>query len=136
MGVNFMLYCQKCGSEVREEMAFCPKCGAALKIEKAPVEAPPAPAPSRAEKAEKGEKEEKAEKAEKTEKHEKREFGVIGPLAGGLILMFAGFLFYLAVTGYLERQIVGPLLLIVVGIVILVGVVYGMMTAAKRHPKT
>ena len=126
-----MPYCQKCGSEVSGEMAFCPKCGAALKVEKAPVRAR-----ARAEKAEKQEKEEKSEKAEKTEKHEKREFGVIGPLAGGLILIFVGFLFYLAVTGYLERQIIGPLLLIVVGIMIMVGVVYGLITASRRHPKT
>lgn len=130
MSVNFMPYCQKCGSEVREEMSFCPKCGVALKVEMPPVELN---APSRAEKAEKREKE---EKMEKTEKYEKREFGIIGPLAGGLILIFAGFLFYLAVTGYLGRQVVGPLLLIIVGIIIIVGVVYGIMTAARRHPKT
>jgi len=125
-----MPYCKKCGSEVREDMAFCPRCGAALKVEKPAVEV------RRAEKAEKSEKQEKEEKMEKTEKHEKREFGVIGPLAGGLILIFAGFLFYLAVTGYFEWQVIGPLLLIIVGIVILVGIVYGVMTAARRHPKT
>ena len=125
-----MPYCRKCGSEVSEDMTFCPRCGAALKVEKPAVEA------RRAEKAEKDEKQEKEEKMEKTEKHEKREFGVIGPLAGGLILIFAGFLFYLAVTGYFEWQIIGPLLLIIVGIVILVGIVYGVMTAARRHPKT
>ena len=125
-----MPYCQKCGSEVREDIAFCSRCGAALKVEKPPVEV------RRAEKAEKGEKQEKEEKMEKTEKHEKREFGVIGPLAGGLILIFVGFLFYLAVTGYFEWQVIGPLLLIIVGIIILVGIVYGVMTAARRHPKT
>ncbi len=125
-----MPYCQKCGSKVREDMAFCSRCGAALKVEKPPVEV------RRAEKAEKGEKQEKEEKREKTEKHEKREFGVIGPLAGGLILILAGFLFYLAVTGYLEWQVIGPLLLIIVGIIIIVGIVYGVMTAARRHPKT
>lgn len=131
-----MPFCQKCGSEVSGEMAFCPKCGAALKFEKSPLKAAPVPVPSRGEKAEKREKEEKTEKGEKTEKQEKREFGIIGPLAGGLILIFVGFLFYLAVTGYLERQIIWPLLLIVVGAIILVGVIYGVMTAAKRHPKT
>jgi len=127
---NFVPYCKKCGSEVREDMAFCSRCGAALKAEKPAVEV------RRAEKAEKGEKQEKEEKMEKTEKHEKREFGVIGPLAGGLILIFAGFLLYLAVTGYLGWQVIGPLLLIIVGIIILVGIVYGVMTAARRHPKT
>ncbi len=131
-----MPYCQKCGSEVSGEMVFCTKCGAALRVEKPPLEVAPVPAPSRAEKAEKREKGEKTEKAEKTEKQEKRGFGIIGPLAGGLILILAGFLFYLAVTGYLERQIIGPLLLIVVGAIILVGVIYGMVTAARGHPKT
>jgi pilus assembly protein TadC len=125
-----MPYCKKCGSEVREDMAFCPRCGAALKVEKPAVEV------RRAEKAEKSEKQEKEEKMEKTEKHEKREFGVIGPLAGGLILIFAGFLLYLAVTGYLGWQVIGPLLLIIVGVIILVGIVYGVMTATRRHPKT
>jgi pilus assembly protein TadC len=125
-----MPYCKKCGAEVREDMAFCSRCGAALKVEKPAVEV------RRAEKAEKGEKQEKEEKMEKTEKHEKREFGVIGPLAGGLILIFAGFLLYLAVTGYLGWQVIGPLLLITVGVIILVGIVYGVMTAARRHPKT
>jgi uncharacterized membrane protein YvbJ len=123
-------YCKKCGAEVSEDMAFCSRCGVALKVEKPVVEV------RRAEKAEKGEKQEKEEKMEKAEKHEKREFGVIGPLAGGLILIFAGFLFYLAVTGYFEWQVIGPLLLIIVGIVILVGIVYGVMTASRRHPKT
>jgi hypothetical protein len=125
-----MPYCKKCGSEVREDMAFCPRCGAALKVEKPAVEV------RRAEKAEKSGKQEKEEKMEKKEKHEKREFGVIGPLAGGLILIFAGFLLYLAVTGYLEWQVIGPLLLIIVGIIILVGIAYGVMTATRRHPKT
>ena len=58
-----MPYCQRCGTNVREEMAFCPKCGASLKVEK-----PPAPAVRRDEKAEKREKREKEEKGEKEEK--------------------------------------------------------------------
>ena len=99
-----MPYCSKCGAQVREEMAFCPKCGAALKVEPPPAETVSAPAPYRAEKAEKHEKREKEEKGEKrekeekTEKHEKREFGVIGPLIGGLILIVVGLMFYLQVT--------------------------------------
>ncbi len=126
-----MPYCQKCGTNVREEMAFCPKCGAPLKVEK-----PPAPAIRRDEKAEKREKREKEEKGEKAEKYEKREFGVIGPLIGGLVLIFLGLMFYLQVTGFLGRQAATALFLIIVGIVIIIGVLYATMIAARRHPRT
>jgi uncharacterized membrane protein len=123
-------------------MAFCPQCGAALKVEQPPTEAVSVPAPYRAEKTEKHEKREKEEKgekrekAEKAEKHEKREFGVIGPLIGGLILIFVGFLFYLQVTGFLGRQVVSALFLVIVGIIIIVGALYAAMMAARRNPST
>jgi len=131
-----MPYCPKCGAKVDEEMAFCPKCGAALKVEQSPTEAMPT-TPSRAEKAEKHEKhekEEKREKEEKAEKYEKREFGVIGPLIGGLILIFLGFIFYLQVTGILRGDVAFALFLIIVGILIIVGALYAARTAARRHP--
>ena len=137
-----MPYCPKCGTKVREEMAFCPKCGAALKVEQPPTEAVSVSAPFRAEKTEKHEKREKEEKGEKrekeekTEKHEKREFGVIGPLIGGLILIFVGFLFYLQVTGFLGRQVASALFLVIVGIIIIVGALYAAMMAARRNPPT
>ncbi len=133
-----MSYCPKCGAKVLEEMAYCPKCGAPLKVEKPPTEAAP-PAryrPEKAEKGEKAEKREKEEKEEKTEKHEKREFGVIGPLIGGLILIFVGLMFYLAVTGYLRWQTIWPLFLVIIGIIIIIGAVYAAMTATRRNPKT
>jgi len=133
-----MPYCPKCGTKVREEMAFCPKCGAALKVEQPPAEAAP-PVPYRAEKAEKHEKrekEEKGEKREKTEKYEKREFGYIGPLIGGLILIFVGLMFYLTVTARLKWQVVWPLLVIIIGIIIIVGAVYAATMAARRYPST
>jgi undecaprenyl pyrophosphate phosphatase UppP len=116
-------------------MAFCPKCGAPLKVEKPPTEAAP-PARYRAEKAEKAEKREKEEKREKTEKHEKREFGVIGPLIGGLILIFLGLMFYLQVAGFLRREAVYASFFILIGIVITVGSLYAVMIAARRHPRT
>jgi len=139
-----MPYCSKCGAQVREEMAFCSKCGAALKVEQPPAEAaaPAPPAPYRAEKAEKHEKREKEEKGEKrekeekTEKHEKREFGVIGPLIGGLILICCGLLFYLTVTARLKWQVIGPLFVIIIGIIIIVGALYAAMMATRRHPST
>jgi cation transport ATPase len=123
-------------------MAFCPQCGAALKVEQPPTEGVSAPAPYSAEKTEKHEKREKEEKGEKrekeekAEKHEKREFGVIGPLIGGLILIFVGFLFYLQVTGFLVGQVASALFLIIVGILIIVGALYAAMMAARRNPST
>ena len=117
--VNLMPYCPKCGTEVREEMAFCPKCGA-------PLKGPPAG--YRPEKAEKSEKE---EKREKTEKYEKREFGVIGPLIGGLILIFLGLMFYLELTGFARREILWAFFFVIIGIIIIIGAVY----AARRHPR-
>lgn len=132
-----MPYCPKCGAKVSDEMAFCPKCGAALKAEKPPVEAAPAPARPRtekaekAEKAEKREKEEKTEKGEKEEKHEKGEFGILGPLIGGLVLIFLGLMSYLQVTGMLGREVVGASFLIIIGVIIIVAAIY----ATRRHPK-
>ena len=120
-----MVYCPKCGTEVSEEMVFCPKCGAALKAEQ-----------PRAHRAEKAEKQEKQEKREKSEKYEKREFGFIGPLIGGLILVFLGFISYLQVTGYLGRQIVGALFLVMIGVIIIVVGLYAMVLASRRHPRT
>lgn len=130
-----MSYCPKCGTKVSEEMAFCPKCGAPLKAEKPTAEAPSTGyRPERvekAEKAEKTEKHEKQEKGEKTEKPEKREFGFVGSLIGGLILIFFGLMSYLQVTGFLGREVVGALFLILIGIIVIIGVIY----AARRHPR-
>jgi len=124
-----MSYCPKCGTKVSEGMAFCPRCGAPLKAEKPPTEA--RPTGYRREKAEKAEKHEKQEKREKTEKHEKREFGFVGPLIGGLILIFLGLMSYLQVTGFLGREVVGASFLILIGTIIIIGVIY----AARRHPR-
>lgn len=134
----YMPYCTKCGVEVEEKMAFCAKCGAPLKVEKPPAEMAPAPTyrGEKTEKSEKSEKTEKGEKTEKTEKYEKREVGVMGPLIGGLVLIFLGCMFFLGVTGYLILENVGPFLLVLVGILIVIGVLYGAMRANRRHPRT
>lgn len=134
-----MSYCPKCGTKVSEEMSFCPKCGAALKVEQPPAEAPPAP--YRAEKAEKHEKREKGEKEErekreKAEKHEKREFGYVGSLVGGLILIFIGLMFYLALTTSINWAAAGAFMVIIIGILIIAGAVYAAVMASRRHPKT
>jgi len=138
-----MSYCPKCGTKVREEMSFCPKCGAALKVEQPPAEAAP-PAPYRPEKAEKHEKREKEEKeerpekrGEKAEKHEKREFGYIGSLIGGLILIFIGLMFYIALTTpSFPLQAIGAFFVVIIGVIIIIGVVYAAMMATRRHPET
>ena len=126
-----MSYCPKCGTKVSKEMTFCPECGAPLKAEKLPTEPTP-PARYRPEKEEKAEKHEKEEKKEKTEKHEKREFGVLGPLIAGLILICLGVMLYLQVTGFLRREIVGAFFLVIIGIMIIVLA----MVASRRHPRT
>lgn len=127
-----MSYCPKCGTEVREDMAFCPKCGAPLRVEQPTAEAARRRVSHRAEKAE---KHEKGEKREKTEKYEKREFGVIGWLIGGFILIFLGVMSYLQVTGFLGREVASAFFLIVIGVIIIAGALYAAMKASKRHPQ-
>jgi len=139
-----MSYCPKCGTKVSEEMSFCPNCGAPLKVEKPAVEAappaPPAPpAPYRAEKAEKREKrekEEKTEKKEKAEKHEKREYGYVGPLIGGLIMIALGMMFFLTVMGTITWGASWAIFLIAIGVIIILGAVYAASMATRRHPQT
>lgn len=125
-----MPYCPKCGTKVSEETSFCPKCGTALKIERAPAPAAP-PAPYRSEKAEKREKE---EKEMWREKKEKREYGYIGPLIGGFILIALGLMFFLAITW--GREVAWAFFLVIIGIIVIVGAVYAAMIAARRHPQT
>jgi hypothetical protein len=128
-------------------MSFCPNCGAALKAEKPVVEAaPPAPpAPYRGEKGEKGEKREKGEKGEKaerpekrekTEKGERREYGFVGPLIGGLVLIFVGAMLWLAITTPIGWGVAVALLVVIIGIIIIVGALYAAMMATRRHPAT
>lgn len=121
--VKWMPYCPKCGVEVSEEMEFCSQCGKRLK---------PVPAQVQREKAE---KEEKREKAEKGEKLEKREFGYVGPLVGGIILIIIGVMSFLAAIGRIDFLDWGPIFLIVIGIIIVVFVLYASVVAARRSPR-
>ncbi len=140
-----MPYCPKCGTQVEENMAFCPKCGASLTAE------PPRTAEEQAkqfgekmrkegeefgqrmkgEKEEKTEKKEKQEKGEKGEKHEKREYSFIGPLIGGLILIFIGLGFYLQITGYIRMEILWAFFFVVIGVIVIIGA----LLAMRRYPK-
>lgn len=127
-GVMNMANCPKCGAEVTEEMSFCSRCGAPLKIAQVP---PPERKPReyrRGEKAEKGEKHEK-------EKGEKHEFGFLGPLIGGLILIFLGIASYVRLTGMYQEGVVWAFFFLLVGIVIIIAVLYGAFVLTKRHPR-
>jgi cation transport ATPase len=83
------------------------------------------------EKAEKAEKREKEEKWERAEKHEKREVAAIGPLIGGLFLIFLGSMFYLQVLGYRLWEFAWAFFLIIVGVIIIAGVLW----ARRVFPK-
>jgi uncharacterized membrane protein YdbT with pleckstrin-like domain len=155
-----MPYCPQCGRRVDEGVAFCPNCGASIKPEgpaevQRPVKGTQAPRTRaeirearrqrreelrerrREEKSEeKSEKQEKEEKREKEEKGEKREPTVAGLLAGGFIIFFLGFMFYIQITGYLPTAVAWPIWWLVVFVVLVVLAVYGRKVARQRLPKT
>jgi hypothetical protein len=87
------------------------------------------------EKHEKNEKEEKMEKDEQQEKYEKQDYGILGPLVGGVIMILVGFMLYLAVSGMLNIRDVFPFVLIIVGVIVIVGVVLGAGRAKGRNPR-
>lgn len=127
-----MPYCQKCGEEVREDMAFCPKCGASLKA------APTATWTERpvTYRHEKEEKREKHEKGEKTEKREKHEYAFVGPVIGGLVLILIGVVSFLNWMMPVEsRRMLGAWFLITIGVIVMIGAVYGAILASRRHPR-
>jgi uncharacterized membrane protein len=126
-----MPYCPKCGSGISEEMVFCPKCGAPLKGEQVSTAAKH-PVNYR---YEKNEKDEKHEKGEKAEKHEKQAHGFIGPLVGGLVLVLLGLMFYTQMILGINKEMIWALFFIIIGVIIIVGVIYGAMLASKRYPK-
>jgi uncharacterized membrane protein YvbJ len=134
-----MPYCHKCGSEVKEDDTFCPQCGTKLNA-KAPPPPPQPAAPYRTEKGEKEEKNEKNEKQQKMEKgehhekYEKQAYNVFGPLIGGIILIIIGFALYLAVTGAINFSSFFPIVLIIIGAIVILGVIVGAVTANKRNP--
>ena len=130
-----MQYCRKCGSEVNEEMTFCPKCGTAIKVtETVPIERYISEKAEKQEKHEKNEKEKKMEKGEPQEKYEKQQFGVLGPLIGGFILIVVGFMFYLAVSGAINVRSIFPFFLIIIGGIVILGVAIGAVMARKKNP--
>jgi hypothetical protein len=124
--------CPNCGNNVTEEMSFCPRCGAALKVAQATT-GPPPPVRYR---SEKGEKHEKREKEEKTEKREKHENGFIGPLIGGAVLIILGLTLWIELMYPIASGILWAFFFVLIGAVIIIGALYGAITAGRRHPKT
>ncbi len=128
-----MSYCPKCGNKITDEMTFCPKCGAPLRTQQPPPppsEARPAPTYRRNEKAE------KQEKGEKQEKHEKGEFGFIGPLIGGLVLIFIGITSYLSIVGLINPAVWWAFFFVIIGVLIIIGALIGLSRAGRRYPRT
>ena len=127
-----MPYCPKCGAEITEEMTFCPKCGAPLKAAQAPAE-PTLREYRRGEKSEKGEKAEKHEKGEKGEKHE---LGFLGPLIGGLILIFLGAAAFAGISyPHYDFRAFWAFFLLLIGVIVIVAAIYYAFVLAKRHPR-
>jgi zinc-ribbon domain len=93
-------FCHRCGAQLPEGATYCPKCGSAVTGSTAFQAG--GLGPTRAEMREKSEKHEKHEKNEKREKNEKGgPQGMLGPLVGGLILIWLGTTFFLEQSGYL-----------------------------------
>ena len=136
-----MPYCHKCGSEVKKENSFCPQCGVTLTgMPQPPM--PPVPQVhekeekfEKQEKNEKNEKHEKMEKNEQQEKYEKQEFGILGPLIGGVILIVVGLMFYLAISGTINLSSLFPVFLIIIGVIVLVAVGLGAVMARGKNPR-
>lgn len=132
-----MPYCPKCGLEVKEEMTFCPRCGASLKTkESMPAEQYKGEKTEKQEKQEKQEKNEKNEKGEQQEKYEKQQYGILGPLVGGLILILVGVMFYLSLIGVFTLSSIFPFVLIIIGAIVILGVLIGSLMAKGRNPET
>jgi uncharacterized membrane protein YvbJ len=125
-------FCPKCGKKITEDMVFCPNCGAALKGEQARQWLERAP-------TYRHEKDEKTEKSrEKREKHEKHEHAFLGPLIGGLVLVFVGLSIYLSVEEVTPavHATLWAVFFIFVGVVIIALSVYAALMASRRHPRT
>jgi uncharacterized membrane protein YvbJ len=118
-----MSYCPKCGNKVDETMVFCPRCGTSLKGTATPGQEPPTQ-PYLSEKAEKNENGEMSNRPEKGEKKAKNEYGYVGYLIGGLILITIGVFAVLDLTSPLNSSQDLAAMLLIIGIIIIVGAIY------------
>ena len=131
-----MSYCPKCGNKVEETMVFCPQCGTSLKDAASPIQAPTAQ-PYQVEKTENKEKQEKKQHFEKSVKQEKSEYGFIGYLMGGLILITIGIFSMLDLTSSplsSSEDLAG--MLSIIGVIIILGSYFHGNQARKHFPAT
>ena len=114
-----MSYCPKFGNKFEETMIFCPRCVASLKgITQ--TSQPPATQPNR------------NDETEKLEKQEISEYGFLGYLMGGLILITIGVFALLDLTSpSTSGQDVSAMFLII-GVIIIIAAVYIGLTARKK----
>lgn len=124
-----MPYCPRCGAEVTPDAKFCLKCGASLLETGRPYRT------EYAEKHEKGEKREKGEKSEKEEKREKEEMSMSVQLGVGLIVIFAGIVFFIASTRLFQLTTVWPYLVIILGVAIVLLGIIASRSASRRNPR-
>jgi hypothetical protein len=119
-GVSF---CHKCGAQLPQGATFCPRCGASVVA--SPYSQPSPQQPATAWRTQRHEKHEKGEKHEKNEKAEKGGGGgMLGPVVGGLVIIWLGTTFYLEQNGYLASDIWWAYFLSGIGVIlILEGVV-------------
>ncbi len=114
-------FCPRCGSQVPADAAFCPRCGAQLSATtQAPTPSqPPTPYYSRRE-YRRHEKQEKNEKAEKGEKGRGPGGSLIGPIVGGLILIWLGVTFYLQESGVISSSNWWAYFLVGIGVILII----------------
>lgn len=113
-------FCYKCGAELPPGAMFCARCGS-------PVEAPAPTAGAVSPPIYSHRREHRNEKSEKQEKHEKEEKGekgrggnIIGPVIGGLILVWLGVTFYLQQVGTIPSENWWAYFVAGIGVVIIV----------------
>ena len=103
-----MTYCTKCGANNADEAEFCAKCGASLKLE---------------------------EKPSKRYRKERREDECFGLPQGGTIagLVFGIIVILIGVSWFTGWDInIWPFIVIIVGILVIVGAIYGLSRKKSR----
>ena len=101
-------FCHNCGAPLAPGSSFCSRCGTQV-FGATPPSPPATPAPpSYPYGRQRHEKQEKHEKNEKNEKNEKGggrgSGGLVGPIVGGLILVWLGVTFYLEQNGTISSS--------------------------------
>ena len=125
-------YCGKCGSPLTDNAAFCAKCGSPVLPARSQPIVPAVPQPQ----VHRNEKNEKAEKSEKSEKGEKNEKGrggnIMGPLVGGLILVWLGVTLYAQQSGLIASDNWWAYFIVGIGVILMIQGLVGY--ASGRRP--